>query len=211
MDFIVKQLSPYRTSNLYMQAEVSSGKVACTYSIGKINRVEVQTVDFDSHLSCVSVFMNDGSVYSWETNNVYVVGYMMYGIPVSNDGRYVFAQQDMRGLYCLDAKTGDIVWKTKSKAEIAHVLVGEKRLCVSKSRNEIQVIDIDTGAVLNSYRTPFDNRFEVLRDDIILNHTRGKFWEIISWENFEVIETVPDKDMAKSKLRIEQQYETPLF
>jgi hypothetical protein len=52
---------------------------------------------------------------------------------------------------------------------------------------------------------------EVLRDDIILNHTRGKFWEIISWENFEVIETVPDKDMAKSKLRIEQQYETPLF
>ena len=26
-----------------------------------------------------------------------------------------------------------------------------------------------------------------------------------------MIETVPDKDMAKSKLRIEQQYETPLF
>lgn len=64
---------------------------------------------------------------------------------------------------------------------------------------------------LSPYRTSNLYMQEVLRDDIILNHTRGKFWEIISWENFEVIETIPDKDMAKSKLRIEQQYETPLF
>lgn len=201
----MEQLSLHRTSNLYMNVEVFPGKVYCTYSIGKIKRVEVETVDRDSDLSAVRVFADD-EIYSWQTNNVYVVGYMMYGIPVSKDGRYIFAQQNMRGLYCLDAKTGKIVWKTKSKAEIAYVVVGERYLCVSKSRNEIQLIDIETGEAVKSHHTPFDNRFEVLRDDIILNHTRGRFWEIICCDDLEVLETIRDDELRKNRQQIEQQY-----
>ena len=188
----MEQLS---VSNTYVHIEVSSGKVECTYDVGKIKKIEVQTLNYDSNLSYVQVIMNDGT-YSWETDKIYLVGYMMYGVPVSQDGCYVFAQQDMNGLYCLDAKTGRIIWKTKSKAEISNVLVCPKHLCCSKSRDEIQLIDINTGEVIKSYKTPFDNRFEVINDNYILNHTRSKLWEILSSQTLEVEQSFADNEFS---------------
>ena len=199
------QLSPYRTCNVYTQVEIDSGKVECTYSVGKINKIVVQRLDFDSNLSSVQVFM-DNETYTWHTNHMYLVGYMMYGIPVSQDGCYVFAQQDMRGLYCLDAKTGNVIWKTKSKAEISHVLVLERHLCCSKSYDEIQLVDIKTGNVIKTYRTPFDNRFEALTDDYILNHTRSKLWEVISSHTLEVDQSFMDKEFRSKRRSVEQFY-----
>lgn len=199
------QLSPYRNCNAYTHVAVDSGKVECTYDVGKINRIIVQRCDFDADLSSVQVFM-DNETYTWQTKYMYLVGYLMYGIPVSQDGRYVFAQQDMCGLYCLDAKTGNVIWKTKSKAEISHVLVLERHLCCSKSYDEIQLVDIETGNVIKTYRTPFDNRFEVLTDDYILNHTRSKLWEVISSHTLEVEQSFTDKEFRVKRRPVEQFY-----
>ena len=150
----------------------------------------------------------NGEIYSWQTSNIYLVGYIMYGIPVSHDGRFVFAQQDMKGMLCLDAKDGHVVWKTQSRAEYSHVLVGDTHLCCSKSRNEIQLINIENGSVIQTYRTPFDNRFEVLTDDIILNHTRSKSWEVLSSKTLDVLQTIPDAFLWQNKRSIEQFYKS---
>ena len=154
----------------------------------------------------VSIIADDE--YRWKTDKIYLVGYMMYGIPVSKDGRYIFAQQDMRGLVCLDATNGDFVWKTESRAEYSHVLVGDDFLCCSKGKNEIQLINIENGSVIQTYRTPFDNRFEVLTDDIILNHTRSKSWEVLCSKTFDVLQTIPDAFLWQNKRSIEQFYKS---
>lgn len=194
------------TCNTYMNIETSPGKVECTYTIGEIKKIEVTTPDYNTNVSYVNVFVKN-DIYSWQTNNIYLVGYMMYGVPVSKDGQYLFAQQDMRGLYCLNAKTGEIVWKTKSKAEISHVLVLDKHLCCSKGRDEIQLIDIHSGEVVNSYKTPYDNRFEVINDEYILNHTRSKCWEIISSKTLEIVRSISDKELYTIRHTLPQLYQ----
>ena len=191
-------------SNTYMMVENSPGRVVAVYSKGKIQKVDVKKID-DRHMT-VSIIADDE--YRWETDKIYLVGYMMYGIPVSKDGRYIFAQQDMRGLVCLDATNGDFVWKTESRAEYSHVLVGDDFLCCSKGKNEIQLINIENGSVIQTYRTPFDNRFEVLTDDIILNHTRSKSWEVLSSKTFDVLQTIPDAFLWQNKRSIEQFYKS---
>ena len=176
-------------SNTYMCVETFDRRVVATYSKGKIQKVDVR-ID-EEGVAFVTVSSVEGE-FLWTTDKIFIVAYMRFGIPVSQDGKYLFAQQDRRGMICFEAKTGKVVWKTKSKAEIAHVLVRKDHLCCSKARDEIQLIDIESGEILKSYRTPFDNRFKVLSDDIIFNHTRAKSWEVISAENLEIIETILD-------------------
>ena len=179
-------------SNTYMCIETFPRRVVATYSKGKIQKVDVR-ID-EEGVSSVTVLSVEGE-FLWTTDKIFIVAYMMFGIPVSQDGKYLFAQQDRRGMICFEAMTGKVVWKTKSKAEISHVLVRKDHLCCSKARDEIQLIDIESGEILKSYRTPFDNRFKVLSDDIIFNHTRAKSWEVLSAENLEIIETILDSEI----------------
>ena len=193
-------------SNTYMMVENSPRRVVTTYSKGKIQKVDVKEI-VDGHIT-VSVIADEE--YKWETDKIYLVGYMMYGIPVSQDGRYIFAQQDMRGLICLDATNGDFVWKTESRAEYSHVLVGDCFLCCSKGKNEIQLIDIKSGNVTKSYKTPFDNRFEVITDDFIVNHTRSKTWEVLSSATLDVVQEIPDKLFWQNRRSIELSYKNKI-
>lgn len=202
----MEKFNQNNTTNQYMRMSVSPNKVVCTYDFGVITKVEAEGFDFDSRLTKVQVFTNNAEIYSWQTNNIYLVGYIMYGIPVSKDGRFIFAQQDMKGLLCLDARDGQIVWKTQSRAEYSNVLVGDTHLCCSKSRNEIQLIEIESGNVIKSYKTPFDNRFGVITDKFIANHTRSKSWEIISSETLDVVQEIPDNIFVQNRRLIEASY-----
>ena len=190
-------------SNTYMKLETFPSRVMATYTEGKIQKVNI-TGEFGKP-SLVEIFLND-EIYSWQSSDIYKVGYMMYGIPVSKDGRFIFAQQDMKGLLCLDTKDGHVIWKTQSKAEYSHVLVGDKSLCCSKSKNEIQLLDIETGSVIKSYKTTFDNRFEVITDRFIVNHTKAKAWDIICSETLEVVQTIPDSIFMRNRRSIELSY-----
>lgn len=202
----MEEFNQNNSTNQYMRMSLSPEKVVCIYDFGAITKVEAETLNFDLRLTKVQVFTKNGEIYSWQTNNIYLVGYIMYGIPVSHDGRFVFAQQDMKGLLCLDAKDGHIIWKTQSRAEYSNVLVGDTHLCCSKSRNEIQLIDIENGNVIKSYRTPFDNRFEVLTDRFIVNHTKSKSWEVLSSETLDVVQEIPDKLFGQNRRSIEMSY-----
>ena len=41
-----------------------------------------------------------------------------FGIAVTADGKMVFAQTWENGLFCFDAKTGEQIWRTKSRRGI---------------------------------------------------------------------------------------------
>ena len=186
-------------SNTYMRIGGDApGMITAVYDVGKIHRVTVENLHDENDLSHVEIEREDKR-YVWDTRHIYRVGYIMYGIPVSQDGRFLFAQQNMRGLYCLDAETGLLVWKTKSRAEYSYVLVGKQSLCCSKARDEIQLIGIETGEVLRSHKTPFINRFMVLTDDYILNQTRAKTWEVLSSQTLEVVRSIADRDFCRSR------------
>ena len=196
----------YGNTNTYMRIETSSRRIVAFYSEGVIRKVDVCSLE--DGLCSVEV-STAGEVYRWQNEHIFFVAFLMYGIPVSKDGRFLFAQQNMRGLMCLDATNGNLVWKTKSKAEFSHVLVCDGFLCCSKSRDEIVRIDIASGEVLQAYRTPFDNRFEVLTDQIILNHTRAKEWEVLSVDGFAVLECISDEDLLKDKRALWNCYRIP--
>lgn len=180
-----------RSGNTYMCLERFSNRIIAYYSQGEVLSIEVINGAFCQ----VTVTYKNGELFNWESNKIYYVALCMYGIAISKDGKYFFAQQDMNGLICLDLKNGNVVWKTKSKAEISHIFVCNKTLCCSKSRNEIQLIDISNGIVIISHKCTFDNRFEVLNEKMILNHSYAKKWEVLNPESLKVVETITQKEL----------------
>ena len=180
-----------RSGNTYMCLERFSNRIIAYYSQGEILSIEV----INGAFCRVTVTYKNGELFNWESNKIYYVALCMYGIAISKDGKYFFAQQDMNGLICLDLKNGNAVWKTKSKAEISHIFVCNKTLCCSKSRNEIQLIDISNGTVIISHKCSFDNRFEVLNEKMILNHSYAKKWEVLNPETLKIVETITQKEL----------------
>lgn len=189
-----------RSGNLYMNIRTSPNRVTATYTEGRIRQVEAISLE---NGSCqIEIKTADAQTWQWNSDLIYFTAFLMYGIAVSKDGKYLFAQQYTNGLICLDIQSGARVWKTRSKAEISHILVGERTLCCAKSRNAIQLIDIDTGEVRAERRTPYDNRFDVLSENTIFNHSRAGVWEVISVETLEVLESIPQKALEKDYDRL---------
>ena len=122
-----------------------------------------------------------------------MAGHMMYGISISRDGKYLFAQKFSGGLDCIDLFTGKLIWTLKTRADIACIYVGEKRICCSKSRNILISVDIETGAIIQEYRTPFSNLFDILDNNHIFVHSHAAFWEILNANTLQQVEIIPDK------------------
>ncbi len=171
-------------------------RVMATYTEGQIRQVDARILDDDKNC-LIAVKTVDDQTWQWKSDRIDLIAFSMYGIAVSKDGKCLFAQQYTGGMICLDIQTGVQVWKTKSKAVISQVFVGERTLCCAKRYDTIQLIDIYTGAVRAERHTPCDNRFDVLSDNTIFNHSRAGIWEVISADTLEVLETIPQKVIDK--------------
>lgn len=57
--------------------------------------------------------------------------------------------------------------------------------------------DIGTGKQLAERKTPFDNRFTVLTEGAIFNHSSARVWEVLDPRTLEVLEEVRDADLRK--------------
>ena len=195
-----------RSTNPYMRVDVFPNRVVTYYSEGPICSVEAILSEYDSSNCTVVVTDLSGKKVTWSSTEIYFTAFIMYGISISKDGRFIFAQQNMNGLKCFELLSGKPVWKTKTRAEISHVFVRENAICCSKSRNEIVLFDIKTGNELLSRKVAYDNRFDVLNDKFILNHSFSGRWEVIDADTLETTETVSqhelDKDPQKLFLRL---------
>lgn len=114
-------------SNTYILLERHSNRIIAHYAVGEVSTVELYS-DLNEWNCTVHVIYRTGERYSWNSNNLYFPAFYLYGISVSIEGNYLFAQQDQNGLACLDLRTGRIIWKNQRKSEYTHILVCKKTI-----------------------------------------------------------------------------------
>ena len=184
------------TCNTYVQIETAPHAVAAYYGYGLHKRIEVQERDGLCH---VKVLEQNGDLFRWSAKKLYLVGHMMYGISVSPENHLLFAQQDTHsgGMICYDLKTGEEKWRLPTRAEISNLFVGENTLCYAKSRKSLVLCDMLTGKQLAEHKTPFDNRFSVLTERAIFNHSHARTWEVLDPRSLRVLEEVKNADLMR--------------
>lgn len=150
----------------------------------------------------VLICFADGTEAEWAIKLEDTLSYQsQFGFSVSRDGRLIFMQTWERGMYAFDTRTGEQVWRTQSKRGITNIYVNEKTVLCHQHEKALQLLDINTGEVLQEKRPANSWGFQVLKEGYILCSTRANRWEIIRTEDLETVETIPDKEFPECLLR----------
>lgn len=165
-----------------------------SYDAGAIRRVYLE---FPIGLigAEVQVYFADGNMHWWKSK--WLSSYnLSFGIAVSFDGNYVFAQTWENGLLCLDSRTGNVIWRTKSKRGVTHVFVNEKTILCHQHERALQLLDIHTGEVLSEKRPATAWGFTALDHKHIICQVTANRWEIIDAQTMETKEVFSHKDFT---------------
>ena len=170
------------------------------YSDGAIESLQMIPGAYDYR---TDIFVNEiivqyksGEIYKWATK--YISGYNMgqFGIAVSADGTMVLAQTWDNGLFCFDAKTGNRIWRTKSRRGITNIFVGDTTITAQLHGYAMQLIDITTGEILKEKRPCTAWGFTSLDNRYIVCQVTARKWEIIEAETLDVRETFTHKEFT---------------
>ena len=167
------------------------------YSAGPIESLQMILGDYDPYkderINNIVVQYRSGDIYRWKTK--YINGYNMgqFGIAVSPDGETVFAQTWENGLFCFDAKTGERIWRTRSRRGITNIFVGDSTITAQLHDHAMQLIDIKTGEVIREKRPCTAWGFTALDARHIVCQVTARRWEIIEAETLEVKESFTHK------------------
>ena len=148
----------------------------------------------------VVIEYRDGRVFEWlEKNDLNNAYNGQFGLSVSLDGRFVFVQSWEKGLFCYNAQTGDLVWRSKRRFGITNIYVNEKTVFCHQHDKALQLLDIETGEVIKEKTPARDWGFTYLKEGYIICHTSARKWEIIRTEDLETVEEIPDKLFGKGE------------
>lgn len=141
----------------------------------------------------VTVHFFDGTTARWESE-VFDTYITQFGIAVSEDGTKIFAQTYETGLHCLDARTGERIWRTKSRAGIANIYVNHDTICAHKRGKALQLLDIHSGEILKEKAPATDWGFHSVDHTRILCKVTARTWEVIDSTTLETLDTFPVND-----------------
>lgn len=142
----------------------------------------------------VIIEYRDGRVFEWLEKNGLSNAYNgQFGLSVSLDGRFAFVQFWEKGLFCYNAQTGDLVWRTKRRLGVTNIYVDEKTILCHQHDRALQLLDIETGEVVKEKTPARAWGFTYLQEGYIICHTSARKWEIIRTEDLETVEEIPDK------------------
>lgn len=163
-----------------------------TYFSGAIERI---SVTHRLSMYKFEVIYADSTSYHWELwdNNIFTSYNHQFGISVSFDGRFLFVQTWDKGLFCYDARTGVLVWRTKRRFGITTVFVNENTLAVHQHDRALQLLDMETGEVLKEKKPARDWGFYLLDKQHFICHTSARNWEIIRAADLETVEIISHK------------------
>lgn len=148
--------------------------------------VKLISFDFDCDLneSVVTVIFSDETYSQWTTK--WLTPYnVQFGVAVSNDGKFVLAQTWENGLLCLDSRTGERIWKTKSKRGITNLFINDTTILCHQRERALQLIDLYTGDVLKEKRPATAWGFTSIDHSHIVCQVTAKRWEVIDAETLE--------------------------
>ncbi len=167
------------------------------YSHGVIESIKVILGTCDSstneRINKIIVKYRNGETYKWKTKYISVYNMGQFGIAVSPDGSMVFVQTWENGLFCFDAKTGERIWRTKSRRGITNIFVGDNTITAQLHEYAMQLIDIKTGEVIKEKRPCTSWGFNSLDNKHIICRVTARCWEIIEAETLEVKESFAHK------------------
>lgn len=169
------------------------------YDNGAIRSVSFNLVSMEIYYkpnyAAVTVEFEDGSIAKWDTKWISVYN-TLPGIAVSKDGRYVFVQTWENGLHCLDARTGEKVWRTKSKRGITSIFVSESTVLCHQRERALQLLDIHTGEVLKEKRPATGWDFAAIDHRHIVCQVTARRWEIIDVATLEAKRSCTHKEFT---------------
>lgn len=154
-----------------------------TFDSGAIQRI---CLDFSSDSSSTDVQIDFANAETFRWNTKWLSSYtIQFGVAASFDGRYLFAQTWKNGLLCLDAQTGEIIWRTKSKRGITSVFVSDHTVLCHLREHSLQLLDIHTGELLAEKTPATAWKFTALDHEHIICQVTAKRWELIDAQTLE--------------------------
>ena len=168
------------------------------YSDGAVESVCLRWVQLSKKENYpeVKVTFRNGEVYNWDTIPKCVGGYLyQFGVSVSYDGRFVFCQTWDRGLYALDAKTGDIIWKTKSRRGVTNIFINADSVLCCQHEKALQLLDINNGEVFKELKTTAWG-FESIDKAHIVCRIRANEWCLIESTTLDIVETFSNREFT---------------
>ena len=164
------------------------------YSAGEIESTQIIFTEGDLP-NTVVVKYRSGEAYSWQ--NKYISSYIdQFGIAVSSDENMVFIQTWENGLFAVNAKTGEQIWKTKSRRGITNIFVNDTSLTVYQHDYAMQLLDIKTGEVIKEKRPATSWGFTSLDNRHFVCQVTARKWEIIEAETLNTKESFTHKEFT---------------
>lgn len=158
-------------------------------------RLIVMDSDCEGEETAVTVVFSNGSNAQWNTK--WLTPYIFqFGVAASFDGKFLFAQTWESGLLCLDSKTGERIWKTKSRRGITNVFVNDNTILCHQRERALQLIDLHTGEVLKEKRPATAWGFTAIDHSHIVCQVTAKRWEVIDAETLETKATYSHRDFT---------------
>lgn len=196
-------------SNITYDTIVSTGKkFSVGHSVGyhlhisghyftAYENLPIRYLWIDLNSSEINVYYKDGSVACW-INSFFDAYIAQFGVSVSNDGKYIFAQTWENGLYCLSSVTGETVWRTKNKSAIKDIYVNDNTVAVNNGDKKLKLLDINTGEVICERKVNI-NEFWAVDENRFMCRTTTKKWEIIDSTTLETTDTFSADDREEMK------------
>lgn len=177
----------------------ATGVLAVAYDAGAIRLVTVENTydpeQYGPQFACVSVFFEDGSRAAWNTTWITSYNYT-FGLAVSPDGKYLFVQTWENGLLCFNSRTGQRIWKTKSKRGITSVFISQHTLLAHQHGRALQLIDMHSGEVLIEKRPATAWGFTAIDHKHIVCRVTAKRWEVIDAVTLETKKTISHREFT---------------
>lgn len=168
-----------------------NNNTAMVYDRGGIRCITIER----GEVTAVHVYFADGTEAQWNTKWVSSYNYQ-FGLAVSLDGKYVFVQTWEYGLFCLDSRTGQQIWRTKSKRGITNIFVNEDTILCHQHERALQLLDIHTGEVLQEKRPATAWGFTAIDHRHIVCHVTARRWEVIDARTLEVKQSFSHKEFT---------------
>ena len=138
----------------------------------------------DSEMTEVQVVSCDESVFRWESKTISSYG---NGLWIDRFGKYIFGCS-LRGIYCLDVKTGQPVWKSQRRPN--KIIMNSDDTITGQGIQSIYTLDLQ-GKLVNEVKTRRECSIDYLGENHFLIAFNAKTCSIIQSGSLKTVCTIP--------------------
>lgn len=143
-----------------------------------------QTINCDINTQMCTVIFQSGNANSFPT--VVSAYNRQYGITVCPDKAWILMSDWDWGVYCYNAKTGQLVWKIKDSC-VQGIFYANDHLVVHKANNALQKIDIATGRIQKCISSSVLESAFSISDQLLFVNRIGRYACLFNIKTFSIL------------------------